>query len=170
MKFIVTVTFCWLIFGVNLGAAAAPLVGSDHRLQFMQKIQGSWLRDCRKAAHKGKVFYEQTRLSVSYTHLNFKTGEYKDNNCVQLIREYKTRYLYTVGDLVEPTRRAKVYEMNIDLNAEEPGIIRMVADNIVQFDSGFLYFGERSLSTSFHAGAKRERLTSLDRQTPFYRP
>ncbi len=139
-------------------------VGSRERLAVLQKIQGHWERACRKVFVNSRTVYEHTWLSSSFTHLNFKTIEYSDARCFKPLREYTTRYRYTLGDTLLTRTGDKATVLNVMSDEPEPGVIRLRPRNIVRFDSGRLVFGLMDPAKSDTA-----QLTELDFQSAFLR-
>lgn len=152
-----------LLFGMALPVQSAQLAGSGDMLQYLKKIQGSWLRDCRKIVFQGETLFEQTRLKVTFTDLLFTTTHYSNADCFLEVEQYQTRYQYTLGEAAQSVDHKKVYELNLRLTDPSPGVINLPLTNIIRYSNGNLLFGQPV------PGGSGERLSRLDYQNPFYR-
>ena len=145
-------------------ARSAPLVGSDSVLSFMKKVQGQWQRDCRKVVSRGQVVYEQTLLSVSFTHFTFKTTEYSNDTCVKKIRNYQTPYRFQIVGVLPNQGGVKVHAIDLIPEGAPVGVVKYAVKNLLQFKDGHLFFGLAE------AGAEpAKRLTKLDRKLGYQR-
>lgn len=155
----VLLAFCWSVSSVFAQSYSEP----GPALNMLEQIQGRWRSQCRPVAEGPGYGYEQTSLTVSFTHFTFVTDIFENSECLVKKTTHASRYRFILREPLMTATGKQAFAIDFQLDNSQDRHFKLHPFNIVGYESGTLRLGEPPVVDS------TERLQKLDRELVFSR-